>query len=255
MSKSKINVWDGVYANWESAPTDDRVFTNNIWLDKITDIAEKQLELVTNKKSNSELTISYDYILPVVCSMVEQNDRSLRIIDYGGGLAASYFSLISATSKKIDFHIVETSVVSERGNQLFSEIKDVSFYTRLSEVSHLSSNTDIIHLGSSFQYINDYENLLNELLSFKPKYLVLADVLAGNIKSFVTIQNYYGKRIRVRFHNLDNLISLIEGHGFELLYNNKFTAPILDGVEKLPMDNFNSNHRLEYPCQLLFKSL
>lgn len=244
------SVWDGVYAHWDDAPKDDGVFNDLIWLDRITESARKLRSGFESKASLSPVRVSLDYALPLVAGMTKPRGRPLVVLDFGGGLAASYFPLVAAISGDVDFHIVETDAVCERGCELFSDIAGLHFHSNFPE---MNKPLDIVHAGSSIQYVEDIPNLLQKFSSYRPRYLLLADVLAGDIESFVTVQAYYGRSIRTRFLNFDELIQMALRAGFNLIYKSRFSAPILGKLGPLPMDNFDEKHKLDCPCQLLFK--
>ncbi len=246
----KKNIWNGTYKQWDDAPNNSGIFESDIWLDNITDTAKKMCSRYETHDAAFPVNVALDYALPLVAGMAMPADRSLCIIDYGGGLAASYFSLVAATQGVVDFHIVETEEVCRRGRELFGGIDGLTFQSTFpTQVGFV----DIIHAGSSLQYVEDYEEMLSKFASFEPQYLVLADVLAGNINSFVTTQDYYGKTIRVRFLNLNELLSAASKVGFTLIYQSSFSAPIKGKAGRLPMSNFRKGYKLDYPCQLVFR--
>jgi putative methyltransferase (TIGR04325 family) len=108
-------------------------------------------------------------------------------------------------------------------------------------------------LGSSLQYIEDWVGLIGSIASLKPRYLILTDVFAGDIESFVTIQKFHEKKIRVRFHNLKEFLSTIEQLGFRLIFTSNYYTTIFDKVGPLPMKNFDKKFQLDHACQLIFK--
>jgi len=193
------SVWNGVYTSWTDAPQSGDVFDGPLWLDRITDTAIQMRADYESSDLLKPVKITFDYALPVVAGMAMPVDRPLTVIDYGGGLAASYFSLVAAVSGAVKFYVIETEEVCQRGRELFGDIDGLSFQTQFPQ---LDAPVDIVHAGSSLQYVEDYQAMLKCFATFRPRHLLLADVLAGNINTFVSTQNYYGKTIRVRFLNL-----------------------------------------------------
>jgi putative methyltransferase (TIGR04325 family) len=107
MKEQDFNNWEGVYENWDQAPVDDGVFAGGIWLNKISSAAQKNLESYQTPASISPVSATRDYILPVVASMIERRaGEVIRILDFGGGLAASYFPLATSHSEpdNLEFH-------------------------------------------------------------------------------------------------------------------------------------------------------
>ena len=254
MTEKNFNIWEGVYENWDRAPMDEGVFEGDLWLNKISSQAQQNLELFqTSGSSISPVSIARDYILPVVASMVERDvGETLRVLDFGGGLAKSYYSLITAFSEpnNLEFHIVESEAVCARGKKIFSDQPNILFHSKLPK---LQDTVHIIHSGSTLQYVKEWQELIASFAEYKPKYLILADMMAGDVKTFVTIQNFHGKKIRSRFLNIKELLSVVEEVGFNLIYKSKYLNEIRGVMGPKPMENFEKEYRLDHGCQLLFR--
>jgi len=143
--------------------------------------------------------------------------HALKILDFGGGLAPSFFSVVSSLHSvdRLEFHVVEGKAVCDKANDIFPQNTGLYFHD---EIPKDCEGFDVIHAGSSLQHIDDWRGLLASFTRLKPRYLILADVLAGNIKSFVALQNYYGYKIRSHFLNFQKLIDEAEKLGFQLLF-------------------------------------
>jgi len=253
MKEQDFNIWEGVYESWDQAPVDDGVFAGDIWLNKISSAAQKNLESYQTPASISPVSATRDYILPVVASMIERRaGEVIRILDFGGGLAASYFPLVTAFSEpdSLEFHIIEGEAVCSRGKEMFYNQSNIHFHNRLPE---LKDPVHIVHSGSALQYVEDWQGLIVSLAEYKPKYFILADLLAGDIRTFVTIQNFYQKKIRSRFLNIKELLSVVEAVGFSLVYKSNYMAEIRGSTGPLPMENLERECQLDYACQVLFK--
>ncbi len=245
-------IWEGVYGEWEDAPVIDGAFESSKWLDDQAAIVRRELaDCEDYRGAISPNAKSHDYILPTVIAMAGCGNDVLKVLDFGGGLASSYLPLIASLpdGDAVEFHVVESQGICEKGREIFPADMALFFHTELPSDGHY----DVIHAGRSFQYVDDWRGLLRSFAGLTPGYLVLAGALAGDIASFVSIQNYYGYKIRVRFLNLDELIRETESLGFRLISNSLHLSKRLGKVEPLPMDNFSESHRLEYPCQLLFE--
>ena len=122
-----------------------------------------------------------------------------------------------------------------------------------SEMPPADMRFDIVHVGRSMQYVDDWRGLLAAFVQRKEQYIALAGLLAGDIKPFVTMQNYYGCKIPVRFLNRDEVIRAVEDLGYRLIYKALHFSKRLGREGPLPMENFPAENRLEHPCQLLFQ--
>jgi putative methyltransferase (TIGR04325 family) len=252
LNKEKFNIWEGIYNTWEDAPLIDGAFNSTKWIDDQTTIAQKELmEFLHNNQFISSSAQSYDYILPTVVAMSRKEASIFKVLDFGGGLATSYVPLISSLPNRdlIEFHVVESPEICKKGAKIYPENLNIFFHSKLPENTYY----DVIHVARTFQYIEDWQVMLASFVKLKPRYIILAGVLAGNIESFISIQNYYGHKIRVHFLNINELISEAESLGFHLINKSLHISKRLGELGVLPMKNFPESHRIEYPCQLLFE--
>ena len=250
-----FNVWEGVYDSWGKAPGDKDAFDEKVWLGKVTQRAKAAIKEYRTNATVSPVTRIRDYILPVAASMVCSSFKGdLRVLDFGGGMAASYFPLISSlpNPENVEFHIVEGTEICLKSREVLGEFKKLHFHDHLPEVSY---PFHIVHAGSSIQYVEDWKSLLAKFLEYSPKLLVLEDLMAGDVKSFVTLQNYYGKKIRSWFLNINEIIEAVEQMGCKLIYKTQFAHDILGKVGPLPMENFSPSHRLNYGSHLIFERI
>ena len=250
--RERFAIWEGVYAGWEDAPAVDGAFESLKWLDDQATIAQRELaESVADSEIISANAKSHDYILPTVVAMTGRDRGRLKVLDFGGGLASSYL-LVRASlpdSDKLEFHVVESGAVCAKGREVFPKDMKLFFHVDLPSNEHF----DVIHAGRSFQYVDDWRGLLRSFAELTPRYLILAGALAGDIEPFVSLQNYYGYKIRVRFLNLEELIREAELVGFHLISKSLHLSKRLGKEGPLPMDNFPESNRLKHPCQLLFE--
>jgi len=253
MTVNQMNVWEGVFDNWQDASDHGDAFNSSKWLDRSVDRAREAFDAMTVEQNDiSKNACGKDYILPCVCAMAQSPEKVLRMLDFGGGLASSFFSVFSTLRSidNIEYHIVESKGICDKGREMFPASLPLYFHE---DFPSKDGEFDIIHAGSSLQYIDDWQGLLASFASLKPRYLILADVPAGNIKPFVTVQNYYEYKIRVRFFNLQDLMNETEKLGYRLLYHSMYVARILGKEDPLPMNNFPEDRRLKHSCQLLFE--
>jgi putative methyltransferase (TIGR04325 family) len=251
-----FNIWEGVYQEWGDAPEVGDAFNEEQWLsDQVANVTREIELLGTDSNSISSVAISRDYILPVVTALagIQLSSSGIKILDFGGGLASSYALLMASLTRtnNVEFHIVESKGVCEKAEEVLVSHTNLHFHSSLPSPPE---RFEIIHVGRAFQYIDDWRGLLAAFAALCPKYLVLTGVLAGDITPFVSNQNYYGCKIRVRFLNLSEMIAVAEKLGFRLVYKALHFSKRLGKEGALPMDNFPLERRLEHPCQLLFVS-
>ncbi len=248
-----FNVWEGVYGCWEEAPGDNDAFDDKVWLGKVTQRAQDAIAGFRSSATVFPATRIRDYILPVAASMLRSSiEGDLRILDFGGGMAASFFPLISSLSdsESVEFHVIEGKEICIKSHEILSDFKNLHFHQQLPEIS---APVHIVHAGSSIQYVEDWKKLLATFIKYNPQLLVLEDLMAGDVKTFVTLQNYYGKKIRSWFLNINEIIETVDQLGYKLIYRAQFTHDILGKTGPLPMENFEPSYRLNYGSHLMFE--
>lgn len=246
-------IWEGVYQSFNEVPVEGPGFDGDIWIGRsLKRIAELQNEA----EENSPLPPTSNYreaLLPLLASIVYSEQKNVKILDFGGGVGFTYFQTAYGFSHKeegLEYHIVERESTCQAGRQFFGETyKGLSFHSQLPETE---GSFDIVHSGSALQYIDDWKKLISQLCSLSRKYLLLVDVPAGNIPTFVALQNYYGSKIPTRFFNVEEFIAVVDLCGYELMFTSVYLPTILEVQQYLPMQNFEKKYQLKQACNLLF---
>ena len=241
-------IWEGIYSTFDEAPVDDKVFNSDKWL-------KKQVKTISNILQEETIApISRNYPLTSVVAMFLRNNKSIKVLDYGGGLGKEYLNLINSINSrfKIEFTIVETDEIVKQGRVLFKDDSNINFSEKIPEEKNVF---DLIHVGSSLQYVEDWREFISRLVSLGPEYLLLSDVLAGDIPSFVTVQLYYGENIRVQFLNKKELFSFLREFEYELILEELYDGDIFSNNEPLPMNNFPPEYQLKYSQNYIFSKI
>ena len=232
-----FNIWEGVYSSFtEAAPYSlGRGFEGDVYNQRAFDAA---MECVTALKKGMPIPAFHKQrsnILPPVTTMMLQQRESLKVLDFGGGLGIGYMTLeesIPLCEQKIKYSIVEFPEICEQGRN--------------------SGEFDLIHSASALQYIEDWKGLIKKFISYNPKYILLSDVFAGHIPTFVTLQNYYSSKMIHWFFNLDEFLSFFSSVGYSLKMKSYVNSRRLQTDDVLPMENFPEDHRLQQTYHLLF---
>ena len=254
-----FSIWEGCYPDYAAAPGDLAVtgqgqggFEGAEWLDKMVSRAERGIAVLQGLAPASEVALSRDYPLATVAALTPGDP--LRILDFGGGLANGYANLkvCLPSGRAVRFHCVENEAICRLGRSTWGGVApDLAFHSDLDSVP---DSVDIVHAGSALQYIEDWRGLVGRLLERKPRYLVLSDVPAGAIPTFVALQAYYGRRMRHWFWNIDEFVASVEALGVRLLYRSRFEGIYLGIHGPYPMDNFDPRFRLGYSANLIFRT-
>ena len=239
-------IWDGIFEDFDQTKGEGDVFQGSVWLEKQINHAQLAIDQTLSEETISKLAITAEYALPVIAAAIANPKKKLRILDFGGGLGSSFLPLkaMLPVNQPLDFFVVENETMCEEGKILFKNEEQLTF------IDHLPAGKefDIIHAGSSFHYVDDWIGQLQQFVKMSPQYIIFADLPAGDIKTFVTIQNYYGRKVPVRFWNIGEFIAAMENLGYELAMRSRNSSNYINS-----MDNFDPEHRLNYFSQLIFK--
>jgi len=239
-------IWSGVFTSFADAAGNKGFLNSVTWLDKQVVQATKAFEKLKSTNVISSLAVTCEYVLPAVAaSMIDKTNKTLRILDFGGGLASSYLPLIAMlpVDVNLDFVVIENKEICDAGNKLFESDHRISFLTDLPS----NKSFNIVHAGSSMHYIDDWYSLLEIFSELKPDKLIFADLPAGDIDSFVTTQYYYGRKIPVRFWNINEFIEKVEKLGFRMVMKSRYSSNYLEALK-----DFDLKHRLNYFSQIVF---
>lgn len=251
MSDQSIeSIWEGVYSSFADAPDAEAVFNSDIWVKKQQQRILEKLHTLEANKNISDAAVSKDYPLAAMIAVL-RHKKPLRIIDYGGAMGQSYLELmakIPGIEDRVDYIVVEMPALVK---DVPEEIKDIKGLSFVDDIKNLAGNADIVHIGSTLQYVDDWQGLLTKFSKkFQPDFFILSDLLVGDIPSFVTIQNYYDHSIKVRFTNIEEFITFWEKTDYNLVYRSYY-QPLNDG-SYFPNHALPKTHRIKKACHLVF---
>ena len=224
MSAPANYTWDGVFESFAEAAAESQVFEGQRWLDK--SLAYAKTALAQSRSSGgavSSVAVTTDYGLPFLAAVAARRHAVLRVLDFGGRWerVRCRSERCSPATSELEFVVVENAAITDAGSTLFADDSGVRFRTDLPAPSE---RFDIVHFGSSLQYVDDWKGLLASVSALEPEYLVFADLTAADNRSFVTVQRYDDRRIPVRFWNVDEFIAAVSALGFELLLKARYRA-------------------------------
>lgn len=249
--KSFGPIWEGIYNRFSEAPAKGSGFTSRRWVEKGLERMRSMRKLAEKGKTVPEVTIYPRSLLPIVAAMVEPAAECLQILDFGGSLGFDYYPVKSglAVGKKLSYHIVENDLICQAGQDFFSNESDIFFHTALPHIDSF----DIIHLGSSLHYVEEWQNLIARLSAYHPQYVLFTDLAAGDIPTYASLQNYYESKIPTWFFSIEEIDAVLEKNGFHLAFKSSYMSNILGEEQSYPQENFEPQYRLGYAASLLYR--
>jgi len=245
----KNPIWEGIYNNFSEVNREGKGFSGELWVKNSCNKIEKIKQSTLNGDS-SKITGFRESILPVIAGMVMADQGFVKILDFGGGMGFTFYPVYLSLpdKKKFEYHIVEVFNVCESGKSFYEGIPEIKFHSVLPQ-----GNFDIVNMGSSLQYIEDWKGMLNTLARYKSQYFLLSDLPAGNIPTYVTVQNYYDSKIPVWFFNVSEIIDTLTDLNYQLILKVPYISNILGLEQPYPQENLEKKYRIGYPLILLFK--
>jgi putative methyltransferase (TIGR04325 family) len=243
-------IWEGIFPSFDAAPGSTHVFAESSWVTRSRDKALALRARAAEGGSPSFATAAAAYCFPVIAAVAQAEVGRVRILDFGGSVGFTFHAVVDALARPddVEYHLVDNATVCAAGREVFRGEPRITFH---SEVP--AGRFDVVHLGSSLQYVPDWLRQVRELALREPRYLVFDDVPAGDIPTFVSLQNYYGSKIPHWFWNVDEFVSAVErATGYRLFYKARFVGTFLGKTGPVPMDNFPPSHRIEHPCNFAF---
>ncbi len=246
-----FNVWEGVFSSFAEAPAVGQGFDGPIWRDRSVTAARDTAAQARARRPLDYALRQRNALLPALVAALLATQERVNILDFGGGPGTSYLLLAQTMPDavgRIDYTIVDVDSICAAGRELFNGKTGPTFCNGLPDTARF----DIVHAASVLQYIEDWRSLVARLAGYNARFLSLADMFIGDFKTYVTLQNYYGSKIRHWFFNADEFIDAVQGKGYALALRSHCDAKILDRYGPLPMQNFPPALRLVNTSNLLF---
>ena len=152
--------------------------------------------------------------------------------------------------QRLRFCVIETPTICRIGRDFFRAEPNVSFRSTLPNTVR---RVNVFHAANSLHYVNNWKSFLTRVSRLRPELIVLAGITAGHVPTFATLQTYYGNWLPVWFWHQKELVSYVEGLGYECVLCSEAEARYFGRIRNLPMSNFPLTHRLPRKCDLVFR--
>jgi putative methyltransferase (TIGR04325 family) len=249
-----FHIWEGVYPDFKSAMADAEGlgFSGDVYRTRSLKAVKECLAALKSNQPIPAFHKQRSTQLPIAVAMLLADKKQIKILDFGGGLGIGYLTLVESIPNdltSISYTIVEVPEVCRIARELHAGA--VVYTSDLPNEPHF----DLIHAASSFQYIEHWQELVEKYAALEPEYILLSDIFAGDIKTFVTLQTYYESKMPHWFLNLNELIKTFSVLGYGLIMKSYATSRRLDAEDVLPMENFPEELQLKQTLHLLFRKI
>lgn len=252
--ENEFYIWEGIFDTFSQARQKAKGmgFNGDVYNSRVLIAAKECLMALENGNPIPSFHKQRNTLLPPIVAVMLANKNKLDILDLGGGLGIGYMTLMESIPDyrdKLNYDIVEVDEVCEKGRILFSRKNSVNFLNKLPS----SCEYNLVHTSSVLQYFENWKDALKQLSEYNAEYISLADVFAGHIPTYVTLQNYYESKMEHWFLNLDELLLCFSSLGYKLVMKSYCNVKRLDLLDTLPMNNFPLTHRIDQTLNLLFQ--
>lgn len=230
--------WQGVFPTAAAVGESGDGFAGEPWLAMTRDLTRHAMDLQSPFVVRSEIQM-------LATTIAVAGRTPTRVLDFGGGMGIGYFGLARAMPEmgEMVYDIVEGERVCTEAEKLLGTRRGLRLLRAMPE---RTARYDVVYACSSLQYVDDVAGLLATFAAYEPRFILLADVPAGDIRTFWTAQlTVPNSRIAYKFMNLDELVGILRGLGYALRVRGTGERPLL--VESLPVGS-----RVNRTLHLLF---
>ena len=217
-----------------------------------------QIELVPTKNSYSDLDLclrivesrknafdNHSLITPVADAtgyqilplLVSQNlDQELTIIDFGGGAFIGLESIMhlipNIELNLIDYQVIEIQSMVEAVSEVMLPNLPDSLSGNIGNISISAtlpafiSQNNIVHIGSTIQYLPNYKEVLTQLFELGAKKIAITQTPVTNAPKFAVQQrNYANKRLAAQVLNEEDFINFMSDNNYKVQFKIKHDLP------------------------------
>ena len=250
-----FSIWEGYFSDFASAKKYSKGlgFQGPDYLARGADALDQCLDCVNKGKAIPFFHKQRYVDLPLLLLMLQnQKESDISILDFGGGFGIGPLVLNEALPSRlsgIDYYIQDFPEVIEIAARKIKdvEVRFISDFTKLGKF-------EIVFVASCLQYIEDWRMFLNTISSCGARYVYFADIFAGDINSYVTLQNYYESTIPHWVLNLGEIIDVMKIAGYSLIMKTSATSIKLGLQDELPMENLPRECRIPRTLNLFFEN-
>ena len=218
--------WYGNYNTWEDVKKISVGYDQDKILQKVVFATKSVIAGEAAFERDSVLFEKLELHFPVLANLlyVYAQKNSLNVLDFGGSLGSLFFQHKSYLGRLENFSwtVVEQKHYVEYGK---ANIKyDGLMFAKNIDEAKKNISIDVVLLSSVLQYIEDYENLISELLKIGADYILIDRTPIGNNGSRLAIQKVpptiYNASYPSWIFDENKLLSLFENYELKISYLN-----------------------------------
>lgn len=218
--KSSHLVFTGPYPTWMEAENNSAGYDSAVVVEKVELATRRVLEgKAKYERDGTAFKVSpKKNSLRDVLKEIAKNNHT--IIDFGGGLGGTYLSNRDLLEdRSIKYVVVEQEIFSDVGRRIASDFNLPISFTESVKFSGLN-HADVVILSSVIQYLGDWRNHVNDLLSLDPNFVIIDRTPLTNSSTEIYVQEnegYYSTKVSYACWSLNKAEVVNYFEGYELI--------------------------------------
>lgn len=188
-------------------------------------------------------------LVPILSVMSE--GKSPQVLDYGGNLGQlGIWIRQQCKLDDISWTVVERPDFLQEVSKTIPLPESIDFVSSLEDAP---SQVDLVHFGSSIQYVDDLEGeFAHYFARARPTWISIADFMGGDsIDTFVTKQKYDQGFLKSKFRKTSELSDFLSALGFDLVYQSGSLNE--RNLTYYPPAGLPPKSQIDYPLDLIYK--
>lgn len=185
----------------------------------------------------------------LLMNLMSMNKDVVKILDFGGGTGLLYYSCMcnAINPNKIEWLVCDNNKLAELGKKHIN-----CDYSRIKYVNDFKdAKYDILLISSTLHYIENYIEVLRNLLRYTPNVVHLERLHAGsNTKNYISLQRQGNLKIPVVNIELSDITSLLKDFGYKLVYKANNENEVYDNESF--SDELARDKRVNFSINLTF---
>ena len=156
------------------------------------------------------------------------NKKYIQILDYGGGANPVYSYIENSTNIKTFTSVIETKAFNKiMKKKVPSKYKKfIKYYNSIADLRE--RHFDIVCFNSSIQYVEEYKNVIKNLIKYNPRYFLITRTnFHMGKKNYVVLETgISGSLHPYIIFSFSNLVNFMKEKKYKLVFSNKYNVNI-----------------------------
>lgn len=211
-------VFRGDYPDWESASADCTGYDDQAILAKVIEATRAVVRGDATYERDGQLFNRTEYSWPLLASLlkVAANQRSLRVIDFGGSLGTTLRQnqrFLRDLPGPLSWKVVEQQQFVEAGQREFQS-DPLSFHSTIADAA--AGGVDVVLVAGVLNHIDDPQSVMQQIAQTSAPYLIIdRTMIAPGERDIIAVQEVpariYAARYAVRKFSRRSFQSLLAG--------------------------------------------